>query len=84
MMFLFGMFCRHCLWILGNAKTLASGKTIWRQIVDDAKERGCFFDAKDDQDLASVIIKAWIELDGVENLLKFDRLRIGGSRRSGI
>ncbi|XP_020396783.1 uncharacterized ATP-dependent helicase C29A10.10c [Zea mays] len=75
---------KHCLWILGNAKTLASGKTIWRQIVDDAKERGCFFDAKDDQDLASAIIKASIELDLVENLLKFDRLRIGGSRRSGV
>ncbi|AQK97342.1 uncharacterized protein [Zea mays] len=28
---------KHCLWILGNVKTLASGKTIWRQIVDDAR-----------------------------------------------
>jgi hypothetical protein len=48
------------------------------------KERGCFLDAKDDQDLACAIIKASIELDGVENLLKFDMLRIGGSRRSGV
>ncbi|KAJ1280494.1 hypothetical protein BS78_04G236800 [Paspalum vaginatum] len=75
---------KHCLWILGNAKTLASGKTIWRQIVDDAKERRCFYEAKDDKDLSSAI-KAAIELDEVENLLKIDGLRIGGSsRRSGV
>ncbi|CAN6253759.1 unnamed protein product [Urochloa humidicola] len=75
---------KHCLWILGNAKTLASGKTIWRQIVTDAKERGRFFDAKDDKDLSSAIIKAAIELDQVDNLLKFDGLRITGSgSRSG-
>ncbi|CAL4884707.1 unnamed protein product [Urochloa decumbens] len=75
---------KHCLWILGNAKTLASAKTIWRQIVADAKERGRFFDAKDDSDLSNAIIKAAIELDQVENLLKFDGLRItGGGSRSG-
>ncbi|KAF8765352.1 hypothetical protein HU200_008494 [Digitaria exilis] len=74
---------KHCLWILGNAKTLASGKTIWRQIVADAKERGCFFDAKDDKDLCNAIIKAAIELDEVDSLLKLDGLRIGGSR-SGV
>lgn len=71
---------RHCLWILGNATTLAGGKTIWREIVADAKERGCFYDAKDDKDLSNAIIKAVIELDEVESLLKMDGLRIGGSR----
>ncbi|RLM52835.1 hypothetical protein C2845_PMPSC032375 [Panicum miliaceum] len=40
-------------------KTLASGKTIWRQIVADAK---------DDKDLSDAIIKAAIELDQVESL----------------
>lgn len=71
---------RHCLWILGNAKTLVSTKTIWRGIVADAKVRGCYFEAKDDKDLSSAIIKAAIEMDEVENLLKLDGLRIGGSR----
>ena len=65
---------RHCLWILGNAMT------IWRGIVADAKDRGCYFDSKDDKDLSNAIIKAAIELDEVENLLNFDGLRIGGSR----
>ncbi|CAN6280380.1 unnamed protein product [Urochloa humidicola] len=75
---------KHCLWILGNAKTLASGKTIWREIVADAKERGRFFDAEEDKDLSNAIVKAVIELDEVENLLKFDGLRITGrGSRSG-
>nr|TKW40935.1 hypothetical protein SEVIR_1G280000v2 [Setaria viridis] len=75
---------KHCLWILGNAKTLACGKTIWREIVADAKDRGCFFDAKDDKDLSNAIIKAAIELDEVENLLKLDSLRIGSGSRPGV
>ncbi|KAL6899470.1 hypothetical protein ACP4OV_006128 [Aristida adscensionis] len=70
---------KHCLWILGNATTLASGKTIWREIVADAKDRGRLIDAKDDTDLANAIVKAVIELDEEENLLRMDALRIGGS-----
>ena len=76
-------FRRHCLWILGNATTLVSSKTIWQKIVVDAKDRGCFFNANDDKDLSTAIINAVIELDEVENLLKMDTLRIGGSR-SGV
>lgn len=75
---------RHCLWILGNANTLASGNTIWRQIVADAKDRGCFFEAKDDKDLSNTIVNAAIELDEVENLLKLDGLRIGSGSRSRV
>ncbi|KAM0829256.1 hypothetical protein ACQ4PT_066990 [Festuca glaucescens] len=71
---------KHCLWIVGNATTLVSSKTVWRKIVADAKERGCFFNAKDDKDLSGAIIKAVIELDEVESLLNMDNLRIGGSR----
>jgi hypothetical protein len=68
------------LWILGNATTLACGNTIWRDIVADSKQRGCFFNAKDDKDLSNAIINAVIELDEVESMLKLDDLRIGGSR----
>jgi len=76
---------KHCLWIVGNAKTLASCKSIWRQIVADAKDRGRFFDAEDDEDLSNAI-KAAIDLDEVESLQKFDGLRIvggGDGSRSG-
>ncbi|GJM86445.1 hypothetical protein PR202_ga02304 [Eleusine coracana subsp. coracana] len=71
---------KHCLWILGNATTLAGGKTIWREIVADAKVRGCFYDAKNDTELSNAINMAVIEMDEVENVLKLEGLRIGGSR----
>ncbi|PNT69243.1 hypothetical protein BRADI_3g51900v3 [Brachypodium distachyon] len=77
---------KHCLWILGNATTLVSSKTIWQKIVADAKDRGCFFNANDDNDLSRAIIKAVIELDEVENVLNMEMgaLRIGGGSRSGV
>ena len=48
----------------------------------DAKDRGRFFDSKDDEDLSNAVIKAAIDLDQVESLLNFDglRVRIDGSR----
>jgi len=54
--------------------------------VADAKDRGHFFDAKDDEDLSDAVIKAAIDVDQVESLLKFDGLRIrgGGGSRSGV
>uniref|UniRef100_J3LFX2 Helicase ATP-binding domain-containing protein n=1 Tax=Oryza brachyantha TaxID=4533 RepID=J3LFX2_ORYBR len=74
---------KHCLWIVGNATTLASSKTIWHEIVADAKERGCLFNAQDDTELNGAIIKAVIELDEVDDLLDMDSLRITSNRRSG-
>ncbi|XP_028800616.1 helicase SEN1-like isoform X2 [Neltuma alba] len=40
---------RHCLWILGNAETLEKSGSIWRKVVNDAKQRGCFHNANDDK-----------------------------------
>ncbi|XP_044415084.1 probable helicase MAGATAMA 3 [Triticum aestivum] len=76
---------KHCLWIVGNATTLVSSKTVWQKIVADAKERGCFLNANDDTDLSGAIVKAVIELDEVESALSMEmgNLRIGGSR-SGV
>ncbi|KAG8071881.1 hypothetical protein GUJ93_ZPchr0006g42394 [Zizania palustris] len=71
---------KHCLWILGNASTLASSKTIWQKIVADAMDRGCLFDATKDKDLSTAIINAVVELDEVDELLKMDSLRISSSR----
>ncbi|XP_052143069.1 LOW QUALITY PROTEIN: helicase SEN1-like [Oryza glaberrima] len=74
---------KHCLWILGNANTLASSKTIWREIVADAKNRGCLFNASEDKELNNAIIRAVIELDEVDDLLEMDSLRIS-ARDLGI
>ncbi|KAF7046345.1 hypothetical protein CFC21_055378 [Triticum aestivum] len=52
---------KHCLWILGDAATLSSSKTIWQEIVADAKERGCFYDCNEDKDLAAAIRDAVVD-----------------------
>ncbi|KAI4981181.1 hypothetical protein ZWY2020_021666 [Hordeum vulgare] len=77
---------KHCLWIVGNATTLVTSKTVWQKIVVGAKERGCFFNANDDKDLSGAIVKAVIELDEAESVLSTEmgNLRIGCGSRSGV
>ncbi|TXG56678.1 hypothetical protein EZV62_017991 [Acer yangbiense] len=43
---------RHCLWILGNERTLTRSNSVWGTLVRDAKYRRCFFNADEDKDLA--------------------------------
>lgn len=60
------IFCRHCLWILGNERALASNENVWKAIVLDAKNRKCFFDADQDKELGKAILdvkKASNQLD---------------------
>ncbi|GJN26634.1 hypothetical protein PR202_gb14583 [Eleusine coracana subsp. coracana] len=72
----FLFFGRHCLWIIGNATTLSSSRSIWRKIVKDAMDRGCLSDASDNKDLSNALVNAIIELDDSENLEKMDSLHI--------
>ncbi|KAK1553169.1 hypothetical protein Q3G72_030003 [Acer saccharum] len=60
---------RHCLWILGNDRTLTRSESVWESLVRDAKERQCFFNADDDKDLAKAILEVKKELDELEELL---------------
>uniref|UniRef100_J3M0Q2 DNA2/NAM7 helicase-like C-terminal domain-containing protein n=1 Tax=Oryza brachyantha TaxID=4533 RepID=J3M0Q2_ORYBR len=48
---------RYCLWILGNATTLSSSGSIWTNLVRDAKDRQCFFNANGDKDFSLVLAK---------------------------
>lgn len=60
---------RHCLWILGNERTLANGESIWEALVHDAKNRNCFFNADEDKNLAKSIVDVKKELDQLDDLL---------------
>uniref|UniRef100_A0ACD5V4N6 Uncharacterized protein n=1 Tax=Avena sativa TaxID=4498 RepID=A0ACD5V4N6_AVESA len=71
---------KHCLWIVGNGMTLSNSKSVWQKIVDDARDRGCYFDVSEDKDLSNAVVKAVIELDDAENLVKMDSLHIGRPR----
>lgn len=75
--FFFSLFvARHCLWIVGNGTTLSNSKSVWQKVVKDARDRGCYFEASDDKDLSNAVVKAIIELDDVENLVKMESLHI--------
>ncbi|XP_024009613.1 uncharacterized ATP-dependent helicase C29A10.10c isoform X1 [Eutrema salsugineum] len=59
---------RYCLWILGNEATLTNNKSVWRQLVDDAKARDCFHDVDDDESLAQCIERSTTALDDLSKL----------------
>ncbi|KAL7235387.1 hypothetical protein ACSBR1_018813 [Camellia fascicularis] len=63
---------RHGLWILGNGATLMNSGTVWGKLVLDAKARGCFYNANDDNNLAQAVVGALVELNQLDTLLKID------------
>ncbi|XVE90671.1 hypothetical protein DITRI_Ditri20bG0095800 [Diplodiscus trichospermus] len=63
---------RHCLWIVGNEATLVKSYSVWKKLVTDAKNRGCFFNADEDKYLAESIITSLIELQQFDTLLSMD------------
>ncbi|KAM7252228.1 hypothetical protein ACFE04_024111 [Oxalis oulophora] len=63
---------RHCLWILGNERTLVRGPSVWYDLIHDAIKRQCFFNADDDKDLAKAILEVKKEFDQMDDLLNKD------------
>ncbi|KAH7839999.1 hypothetical protein Vadar_011160 [Vaccinium darrowii] len=63
---------RHCLWILGNERTLASSESVWEALVRDARDRQLFFGADEDKNMAKAILDAKKELDQLDDLLNED------------
>ncbi|GJY04196.1 UvrD-like helicase, ATP-binding domain, P-loop containing nucleoside triphosphate hydrolase, partial [Tanacetum coccineum] len=59
---------RHCLWILGNERTLTNSESIWKELVCDARSRHCLFDADADECLNMMIIATKKELEQLDDL----------------
>ncbi|XP_058744789.1 helicase required for RNAi-mediated heterochromatin assembly 1-like [Vicia villosa] len=67
---------RYCLWILGNASTLANSDSIWSKLIV-AKRRNCYHEAGEDPKLARVIEDIVFELEIVgESESKFKKLSL--------
>nr|XP_043619819.1 uncharacterized protein LOC122591622 [Erigeron canadensis] len=60
---------RHCLWILGNERTLVKSESVWGELVCDARNRHCFFDADADSFLKMTIISVKKELEQLDDLV---------------
>ncbi|KAE8038056.1 hypothetical protein FH972_010602 [Carpinus fangiana] len=71
---------RHCLWILGNGRTLLYSKSVWEALVLDAKNRQCFFNADKDKDLKKAILDVKKELEQFDDLLKGDSILFSSAR----
>jgi senataxin len=48
---------------LGNETTLENSKSIWKELVLDAKERGCFNNADEDEKLSEAIEDALLDIE---------------------
>ncbi|KAL2487580.1 uncharacterized protein Fot_40872 [Forsythia ovata] len=71
---------RHCLWILGNERTLKNSDSVWQALVHDAKDRQCFFGADEDSELAKTIIDVKKDLDQLEDLLNGESILFKSAR----
>nr|GME01700.1 putative helicase magatama 3 [Ipomoea batatas] len=65
---------RHCLWILGNERTLFDSNSVWKGLVLDAKDRQCLFSADEDSGLSKTILDVMKELDQLDDLLNADSI----------
>ncbi|XP_024984590.1 uncharacterized protein LOC112520401 [Cynara cardunculus var. scolymus] len=63
---------RYSLLILGNGSTLINSGSIWKNLVVDAKDRGCFFNASEDKNLAQAVLGAFIELRQYDSIFNMD------------
>ncbi|XP_023635596.1 LOW QUALITY PROTEIN: probable helicase MAGATAMA 3 [Capsella rubella] len=54
---------RHCLWVIGNERTLSQSGSIWAKLIRDSKRRKCFYDAKDDKRLRVAMNDALLKVD---------------------
>ncbi|XP_062113018.1 uncharacterized protein LOC133824159 [Humulus lupulus] len=65
---------RHCLWILGEERTLVNSQTVWTSIVTDAKNRKCFSNADSDEDLAKAITEVKKESGQFDDMIDKDSI----------
>ncbi|KAF6174660.1 hypothetical protein GIB67_006312 [Kingdonia uniflora] len=71
---------RYSLWIVGSGSTLTNSGSVWKKLVLDAKNRGCFYNAEEDQRLCNAIIDIAIELGQFDYLLNTNSILFRGAR----
>jgi senataxin len=54
--------------------TLQKSGSVWKKLVLDAKERGCFYKANEDKSLSQAITTALVELGELDILINNDSL----------
>ncbi|KAF8077354.1 hypothetical protein N665_1044s0014 [Sinapis alba] len=71
---------RHCLWVVGNERTLTMSGSVWTKLIRDSKRRGCFYDAVDDKNLGDAMNDAMLKVDMSDVYSSFQSLSIRRGR----
>lgn len=71
---------RYCLWVLGNGSTLVNSGSIWKNLVVDAKNRGCFYNVSEDMNLAQAAMGPSFDLRQPDNVFNMDSLVFSESK----
>ncbi|KAL5730281.1 hypothetical protein ACHQM5_003122 [Ranunculus cassubicifolius] len=71
---------RFCLWIVGNALTLRNSNSVWKNLVVDAENRGCYFNFTEDETLLKSLINSMIKLDQLDELLNTNSILFSSAR----
>ncbi|GMJ04492.1 hypothetical protein HRI_004118300 [Hibiscus trionum] len=72
---------KHCLWIVGDGRTLSERESVWKGLVCDAKARRCFFNADEDKELAKAILDAKKDIGQPDDLLNRDNAILTNARQ---
>ena len=65
---------------MGNETTLLNSQSVWKSIVCDAKDRQCFYNADEDENLAKLMLEVKKELNEYDDLLNFDSVLFKSAR----
>ncbi|KDP31591.1 hypothetical protein JCGZ_14816 [Jatropha curcas] len=71
---------RSCFWIVGDGKALSNINSVWKLIVQDAKDRQCFYNAEEDEELANVVLEVKEELNQFYDILNADGMLFKNAR----
>ncbi|KAL4318859.1 hypothetical protein GQ457_18G023450 [Hibiscus cannabinus] len=72
---------KHCLWIVGDGRTLSERESVWQDLVCDAKARRRFFNADEDKELAKAILDARKDFCQPDDLLNQDNVLLKNVRQ---
>ncbi|XP_018452658.2 helicase SEN1-like isoform X2 [Raphanus sativus] len=71
---------KHCLWVVGNQRTLTMSGSVWTKLIRESKRRGCFYDAVDDKNLRDAMNDAMLKVDMSDVYSSFQSLSMRRGR----
>ncbi|XP_050209288.2 uncharacterized protein LOC126660014 isoform X2 [Mercurialis annua] len=71
---------RYSLWIVGKETALSDSNAAWKSVVQEARDRKCFYEAEQDDELSDTVLQIKQELDQFDGVLNGDSLLFKNAR----